>query len=103
MADIFRPHFDPARTIYDAFQAEAEKRPTRTCDEWIEAERQAVWRAARDYAQQHGMRVPTMAEVESAEQYAMGHVDYGSKWSYGVVEAMRKREPAEVPGSVATT
>lgn len=89
MKDIFRPHNDPARAIYDAFQAEAEKRPERTCDEWIAAERMAVWRAARDYAQQTKLRIPTLQEVELAERLACGHCDYGAKWAYGVTEAMR--------------
>lgn len=97
MKDFFRPHSDPARLIYDAFQEEAKKRcvsyPERGEYGWVEAERRVVWQTARDYAQQHGMRIPTMAEVERAEQNAMGHVDYGSKWAYGVVEAMCLIEP----------
>ena len=88
--NVFRPHFEPARTVYDAFQREAKKRPHKAGNNWIVAERNAVWSAARDYAQQHGLRVPTMAEVEAAENRACGHVDYGSKWAYGVVEKMTK-------------
>lgn len=91
MTDVFRPHCDPARTIYDAFQVEASKRKGVDVDDWILAERKAVWTAARDYAQQHGLRVPTMAEVEAAEDQACGHTDYGSKWAYGVVEKMRMK------------
>jgi hypothetical protein len=77
--------------IYDAFQNEAEKRPGRTCEEWVEKERLVVWQTARDYAQQYGMRIPTMDEVERAERYAMGSVDYGAKWAYKVVEQMRNQ------------
>ena len=33
---------------------------------------------------------PTMAEVESAERYAMGSVDYGAKWAYGVAHVMKE-------------
>jgi hypothetical protein len=92
MQDVFRPHTDPARRIYDAFQAEAEKRATRQGDEWIAAERLAVWHAARDYAQQHGLRIPTIDEVACAENNAMGHCDYGAKWAYRVAEYMRGTE-----------
>ena len=50
MRDIFRPRFEPARLLYDAFQDEASKRKSRTVEEWISAERDRVWIAARDYA-----------------------------------------------------
>jgi len=89
MTDIFRPTHEPARTLYDVFQAEALKRDKRSYDEWSMMERMAVWRAARDYAQQHGLRVITLAEVEKAEEYAIGHVDYGAKWAYRVAEALK--------------
>jgi len=98
MPDVFRPHSDPARVLYDAFQAEAEKRADRDVDAWIAFEREAVWRVARDYAQQHGLPVPTLAEVKKAEELALGHVDYGSKWAYGVAELLRKPETKHVLG-----
>jgi len=90
MLDFFRPHTEPARTLYDAFQAEAEKRPERTCDEWIAKERMAMWHVATSYAQRHGLHMPTLDEVTLAERLACGHVDYGAKWAIGVAEAMRK-------------
>jgi hypothetical protein len=95
MKDVFRPRTDPARLLYDAFQAEAEKRPGRPVEFSVLSERAAVWRAARDYAQQHGLRVPTLVEVEKAERLAMGHVDYGAKWAYGVAELLgpESKEP----------
>ena len=89
---IFRPRTEPARTIYDVFQAIAADRSDVTPDKWEHRERMAVWGAARDYAEQHGLRVPTIAQVELAERSAMGHCDYGAKWAYGVAEAMRKPE-----------
>lgn len=89
MKDIFRPRNEPARTIYDAFQKAAAVRSDVPIETWVMRERLTVWTAARDYAQQHGMRVPTIEEVQDAENVAMGHVDYGSKWAYGVTEAMR--------------
>ena len=92
MRDIFRPFKAPARTLYDAFQEEATHREGRSVEEWILAERQAVWEAARDYAQQHGLRIPTMDEVKQAENCASGHVDYGAKWAYAIVERFAKAE-----------
>jgi hypothetical protein len=91
MTDIFRPRTDPARLLYDVFQAEAALRTEKHVDQWIIAERMAMWTAARDYAQQHGLRVPTLVDVERAESCACGHVDYGSKWAYGIAEAMRAK------------
>ena len=95
MTDCFRPYSDPARFLYDSFQEEAMHRPERNAEDWIVAERNAMWRAARDYAQQHGLRVPTMAEVQIAESSAMGHVDYGAKWAYRVAEFMQQNVSRE--------
>lgn len=88
--NLFRPIREPERAIYDAFQAESEKRSGRRLEEWLEAEVQAVWRAARDYAQANNMRVPTLQEVQHAERSAYGHSDYAKKWALYVSECMRK-------------
>lgn len=90
--DIFRPKRDPALTLYDAFEAEAKHREGRTPAEWMDLEQRAVWTAARDYAQQHELRVPTLAEVRAAESMACGHVDYGAKWAHGVAQFMRAHQ-----------
>lgn len=90
MQDMFEPRHEPARSLYHAFQSEATKRKERSIDEWLAAEREAVFREATHQAQRLGLRVPTMEEIVSAERYAAGSVDYGAKWAYGVVEAMRK-------------
>ena len=87
--DVFRPHRDPARAIYDAFQAEAAKRNGRTVSEWMGRERDAVLREAVFQAHKCGLRAPSYDEVVQAERSASGHTDYGAKWAYGVVEAMR--------------
>lgn len=92
--DPFRPRRQPALTIYDAFREEARKRKGRSFEEWSEAERMAVWKAARDYAEAHGMNVPTMEQVKSAETYAMGSLDYGAKWAYQVERCMVAPKPA---------
>ena len=74
--------------LYDAFQKEARKRRSRSTEEWMLLECLAVWEAARDYAQQHGLRVLTLNEVKQEEGPARGHIDYGAKWAYGVARSM---------------
>lgn len=86
--DPFRPYRESARSIYDAFQAEAANRKGRSIEEWMEAERQAVYREAMHQAGILGLRAPSIEEVVRAECCAAGSVDYGAKWAYGVVEAM---------------
>jgi hypothetical protein len=91
MSDIFKPRSEPAKTLYEAFQEESKNRKGRESEEWIFTERMAVWRAAMHYAQQHGLRVPSIEEVENAERYASGSVDYGAKWAYRVAGLMEPR------------
>lgn len=89
--DLFTPHWEPARSIYDAFQEEATKRKTRSVEDWVQAERAAVHKAACVAAQKEGLPEPTMEEIQSAETYAMGSVDYGATWAYRIVDLARKR------------
>jgi hypothetical protein len=91
--DIFRPHTEPARSIYDAFQAEAAKRAGRSIEAWQSAERDAVLREAIFQAQKLSLTPPTQADVCNAELSAMGHIDYGAKWAYRVAETMQKAAP----------
>jgi hypothetical protein len=86
--DHFRPHHDPARSIYDALQCEAAKRANRSCEDWIILERDAVYREAVSQARLRNLRVPTMDEVERAERGACGHCDYGSQWAFGICDRM---------------
>lgn len=96
MSDAFRPFTDPAQAIYDAFQAQAAKRKHYASpEEWIPIERQVVLETATREAERLGLRPPTLDEVRAAERSACGHVDYGSKWAYGVVEVMRKGEVSQ--------
>lgn len=80
----FKPRVEPAGAIYDAILKEAKKRKSKKCQQWIEDERENVWRFARDYAQKHGLPVPTLAEIEREERNACGHCDYAAKWAIGV-------------------
>lgn len=89
--DPFRPHQQPAQTIYDAFQSEATHRRQRTLDEWIRLEREAVHRSACQHAEHYGLTKPSMQDVEEAERYARGSADYGAKWAYGVASKMTGR------------
>ena len=90
MNDALRPRSDPAQTIYDAFQLEAEKRDGRSTAEWQEAERQTVYDAAKHYAEKHSLHIPTMEDVKRAEMSAYGQRDYGSKWAYAMRDIMLK-------------
>lgn len=85
----------PARSIYAAFQEEAKKRERRSVEEWMSAEVDAVHREAVHQAQAHGLRAPSKEEVERAERYAMGSADYGAKWAYSVVDAMRRTNDSQ--------
>jgi hypothetical protein len=89
MRDIFEPRHEPAKSIYLAFQTEALKRKERAVDEWIIAERDAVFRECAHQAQIHGLRAPSMEEVAAAERYAMGSTDYGAKWAYQLIGVMK--------------
>lgn len=90
MRDIFEPSHEPARSIYRAFQAEAAKRNERSIEEWQNCELEAVHREAVFQAQKLCLRPPSREEIEHAERYARGSTDYGAKWAYRVVDAMRK-------------
>lgn len=81
--------------LHAALTAEAALRRGRSFEEWSMAEAQAVWNAARDFAQQHDLRVPLLAEVVRVERQACGHCDYGSKWALYVVQLMLASEPAD--------
>lgn len=88
--DHFRPRQEPALAIYDAFQLEAAKRKESRVEVWIEAELQAVFEAAKLAAGRHGLRAPSIEDIKNAEIYARGSIDYGAKWAYQVVAAMRR-------------
>ena len=68
MPDVFRPRSEPARTIYDAFQAVAKHRTAG----WQWAERLVIYDTAKNYALSHnGMCVPSLRDVLNAEQEGM--------------------------------
>ncbi len=90
MHDVFEPRNEPARSIYLAFKAEATKREGRKLDEWVGAERKAVFDACAVQAAALGVCAPDMQQVMSAERYAMGSADYGAKWAYQLAHRMRK-------------
>ncbi len=86
--DPFQPRSEPARTLYEAFQAEAAQRRGRKFPDWVVAEQEAVFRAAQDAAARMGLRAPTMAEVQAAEIYASGSTDYGAVWAQRLAQVM---------------
>ena len=92
MRDIFKPRSEPAASIYEAFQREATKRKGREFREWNDAEIRAVLREAALRAPEFGLRSPSIDEIRSAERSASGHIDYGAKWAYGVVDIMQRKD-----------
>lgn len=90
--DMFEPDTPEHRHIYSAFQKEAKKRDSRSVEEWIEAERYAVYQAAIEVAEKYNLPAPTIKDVEKAENQAMGHVDYAKKWAIGVVDRMKENQ-----------
>ena len=89
-SDPFRPRHEPARSIYDAFQQEAMHRRGRSVEEWSAAEVDAVLKAANDYAKANGLPPVSRQDVERAERYARGSIDYGAKWAYAVTEKLQR-------------
>lgn len=79
---------EAADLIREAFLLEAENRKDREIEDWLEAERQTVWKAATEFAMRCGLRVPLMSEVALGERMAMGHSDYSFKWALYVAEQM---------------
>ena len=82
MHDPFEPRNEPAKSLYLAFQAEAKKRKVRSVDgkfrtveEWVAAERDAVFRECLMQAEKLNLQAPTIEQVASCERYAMGPVD----------------------------
>ena len=86
---MFEPRTEPAKSLYEALVEEMSKRHGRPLDEWMSAERSAIHECARRLAPSLGLREPTLKEVLVAETLACGHVDYASKFAYGVADAMR--------------
>lgn len=86
--DQLRPRVEPAATIYDAFEKEAERRDADHLEESFQKEREAVLRAATEWAKKEGWYIPTMEDVENAEATAVGSADYGAKWALSLSNTM---------------
>lgn len=90
--DPFRPRHEPARSIYDALTAEQAHRKGRDFEVWNKAEINAVYEAAKIAFERADLPIPTLADVQSAERYAQGSIDYGATWVYALTNAMKKRK-----------
>jgi hypothetical protein len=90
--DPTAPRMEPAKSIYNAFQAEAAKRNGRSVAQWTAAESVAVLDAATRQARLLGLRAPTAEVVATAEVTARGHIDYGSKWAIHLAHWMRAQQ-----------
>lgn len=88
--DPFEPRHEPAKSIYLAFQAEAEKRKGRTPEQWSEAEVNAVLAEANRQSDLRDLRPVTREQVERAQIYASGSADYGLTWTMQVIRAMQR-------------
>jgi hypothetical protein len=91
MRDPFEPRHEPARSIYRAFQREAEGRKGRTPEQWQEAEITAVYVEANRQSDMLDLRPVTRDQVARAETYARGSIDYGLTWALQVVREMQGR------------
>lgn len=92
--DPFRPRHEPALSIYDALTAEQEHRKGRDFEAWNKAEINAVYEAAKIAFERAELPIPTLADVQSAELYARGSIDYGATWVHSLTNAMRKQKSA---------
>lgn len=93
--DPFRPCSEPDKAIYDALTSEQTKRKGRAFEVWNKAEINVVYEAAKVAYELAGLPVPTLVDVESAERYARGSIDYGATWVYALKRDMTKRTPLQ--------
>ena len=84
----FRLKLQVTELLETTLRKESAKRSGRTLEVWLAAERNVMWSTARDFAQQHGLVVPLLADVERAERMATGHSDFGRKWPLYVAEVL---------------
>jgi len=84
--------------IQTALSVEATRRTERPYDEWSVEEAKVVWAITRDFAQHHGLRVPTLAEVTHAETLARGHSDYAIKWAMYALDLTERDATKAAPG-----
>jgi len=88
--EIHRLKTAAAHVVQEAFSQEALHRGNRSVEEWCNAEIQAVLKAARRFALEHGLKEPALDDVARSERSARGHCDYSSKWALYVAEDLLK-------------
>jgi len=78
-----RWHFknDRHESFYDLLTKESEKRDQRALDEWIEAERKAMFDKVNAEREGLGKTPVSLEDVERVEQRAVGHFDYAPKFA----------------------
>jgi hypothetical protein len=79
---------EPACSLYDRLIEETRLRGTRSPDEWVLAEREAMHAQANLQAGQLGLGFVSMEDVMRAERQALGHADYCSKWAIKLANIM---------------
>ena len=87
---MWRPSRQPEQRLYDRLVKEQERRPNNP--DWQQAELDALWQEARDYAQENGFPVLSVEAIRRAEHQGLGHVDYTSQWVNAVAAAIREEK-----------
>ena len=86
------------KPVYEAIRAklvaETERRPGRTVEAWILAERECVMRAINHQRSLLALDPVGIATVERAERMAVGHSDYVSKYAHAAADLVFRKEPA---------
>lgn len=91
--EMFGPTTQPELTIYRALKKASRKyRPASKPEYWIFKERIAIYQAARGYALKHGLKYPTLQDIEKMENRAYGHCDYAEKLARYVAVTMTPLE-----------
>lgn len=65
---------------------EADQRDSRSLEEWQRLERETMWNFVNEQRAERGKPPLPLEEVQWAEQKALGHSDYGTKFALYCVE-----------------
>lgn len=61
-------------------------------EEWKSTELAIVFRKTNEVARSLGLTLVTHKDVERADTYASGHIDYGAKFAYRIVELLQEKQ-----------
>ena len=93
MVTTVTSHYKP---VYEAIRAklvaETERRPGRTVEAWILAERECVMREVNRQRSLLALDPVGITTVERAERMAVGHSDYVSKYAHAGADLVFRKE-----------